>query len=82
MSSTTSEKSAQQGSPVQTPTAKQDSGVREEVQTISGSDSDEAELARMGYKQEFVREFTNLSVRYDLLSCWAVEAAEQLVNQR
>lgn len=26
------------------------------------ADSDEAVLARLGYKQEFVREFTNLSV--------------------
>ena len=31
------------------------------------ADSDEAVLARLGYKQEFVREFTNLSVSPSLV---------------
>ena len=31
------------------------------------ADSDEAVLARLGYKQEFVREFTNLSVSLSLV---------------
>lgn len=77
MSSTTSqsEKSAApQGSPTNgsNPIKRGNNGdgTQVEVQTIpgGGGDDDEAELARMGYKQEFAREFTNLSVRYTLSS--------------
>jgi hypothetical protein len=44
--------------------AKGGNDARAEVQSIRGSeaDGDEEILARMGYKQEFAREFTNLSV--------------------
>ncbi|ORY82902.1 amino acid permease [Leucosporidium creatinivorum] len=53
---------SEKGSPVPTSSAKGGNVARAEVQSITGSDDgDEADLARMGYKQEFAREFTNLS---------------------
>ena len=63
MSTTTSEKSAHGPSDRDGGMKRNDSdGTQVVLQDIVGEDSDEAELARMGYKQEFAREFTNLSV--------------------
>lgn len=69
MSSTTSDK---QFAPSRTPSTQSAelqqkkgsfSDATEQVQTVRGTDADDdAELARMGYKAEFAREFKSLSV--------------------